>query len=312
MNKRFLIALGLAAFCGLLAILVARQYLTNELQRNAELSEGLIVAAAVDIPFGTKITAEQLKTIPYRQSEKPIGSFTNKNEVIGRVALTPIYAQMPVLSQNIVREGQATNILNDKLREGMRAVSVRVDEASSVAGFAVPGNFVDVIAVLNPGGSARPVSTVILQNIRILANGKQTQVRSDGKDNQTSNTVTLEVTPGQGERLKLAEREGTLQLMLRNTEDTALIKTFGASAKDVIDEELWKRATGSARNTSGQPTPQYIAPIPAVWPAASASGEAPNSKSRKTSSEVIPTPTPKAHTVEIIEGTKPRTVQVTP
>lgn len=310
MNKRFLLALGLAAFCGLLAILVAQQYLAKEIAKKRELSDEYIVAAAVDIPFGTKITAEQLKTIPYRRDQKPLGAFTNLNEVVGRLALTTIIAQTPVLPQHVAKEGQASNLLTDKLREGMRAVSVRVDEASSVAGFAVPGNYVDIIAVLNPGGGARPVSKVILQNIRILANGRQTQARTDGKET-TSNTVTLEVTPGQGETLKLAEREGTLQLMLRSTSDTALQPTPGASTSDVIDERLVKSATPRQPRASDALT-AYIPPLPVAWPAMNAADAQAAKASKSASPAASPSPLPKAYTIEIVEGGKWRTVQVNP
>lgn len=312
MNKRFLLALGLAAFCGLLAILVAQQYLQKELDERRRSSDSAVVAARVDIPAGTKIKPEQLKLIPYRRSEIPAGAFTNLNDLAGRVALADVSAQTPVLARQVAKPDEASNIITDRLRDGMRAVAVRVDEASSVAGFATPGNFVDVIAVLNPGGAARPVSKVILQNIRILASGKQTQARADGKE-VAGNTVTLEVTPGQGETLKLAEREGTLQLMLRSTADSAYAQTPGAGTNDVIDRDLRDRAMSGLPRTSPQvaQAAPYFPPLAMALPPAT--NDPASAKPKKSPApEAAPSPSPKAYTIEIIEGVKPRTVQVTP
>jgi pilus assembly protein CpaB len=313
MNRRFLLALGMAAFCGLLAILVAQQYLQNEINKKRQLSDSSVVAASVDIPAGTRITADQLKLISYRSTDLPTDAFFNLNDVVGRVALEDLPARTPILIRKVAKPGQGANLISDKLPEGMRAVSVRVDEASSVAGFATPGNAVDIIAVLNPGG-ARPVSKVILQNIRILAIGKQTQVRPDDKTGAAGNTVTLAVTPAQGETLKLAEREGTLQLMLRNASDTNMASTPGAGTSDVIDNGLARRATPTpvrAGQSALWPQSAAIPPIPATWPA-TAANEPPNARQTKKSpaAEATPTPSPKAHAIEIIEGAKKQTVQV--
>jgi pilus assembly protein CpaB len=308
MNKRFLLALGAAAFCGLLAILVAQQYLQKELDDSRKSSDGFIVAAKVDIPAGAKITAEQVKLIPYRRSEIPADAVADLNDVVGRVARTEIPAQTPVLARIVTKPGDAANAVTDRLREGMRAVAVRVDEASSVAGFATPGNYVDIIAVLNPGGAARPVSKVILQNIRVLANGKQTQVRPDEKA-VAGNTVTLEVTPAQGETLKLAEREGTLQLMLRSVADSAYTQTPGVVTRDVVDQNLEARARDGQNRAAGQSS-AYIPPTPVAWsvPAAAATPSAKGAPA--AASEAKPSPSPKVFAIEIIEGAKKQTVQV--
>jgi Flp pilus assembly protein CpaB len=183
----------------------------------------------------------------------------------------------------------------------MRAVSVRVDEASSVAGFALAGNYVDVIVIMQPQtNDARPVSKVILQNIRVLATGQQMQARNDGKAT-LANTVTLLVTPGQAEKLKLAESEGKLQLSVRNSTDTIAERTPGATRRDVLnDADLERRALIGVRRSD--PAPARPAPVipPLVLQTA-----ANNAKPTPT-----PAPTPRVFGIELIEGSKRSRIEV--
>ncbi len=145
---------------------------------------------------------------------------------------------------------------------GYRAVSVRVDEASSVAGFALSGNYVDVIVIMQPQTSeAKPVSKVILQNVRVLATGQQMQPRGDGQS-VADQYGHLARHPSAAERLKLAESEGKLQLSIRNSTDTIAERTPGATRKDVLnDPALEARALIGVRHGDA-PAPRPAATIP--------------------------------------------------
>lgn len=300
MNKRFLVALALAVVFGLVAIFVAKQLLQQQASSNRAREEADVVIATADIPLGTKITAQQVKVVQYSRTNIPEGAITKKEAVVDRVAVTDIANKMPIISRSLAAPDSPAG-LPGVLPLGMRAVSVRVDEASSVAGFALSGNYVDVIVIMQPQTSeAKPVSKVILQSIRVLATGQQMQPRNDGKASLT-NTVTLLVTSAQAEKLKLAESEGKLQLSIRNSTDTIAERTPGATRKDVLnDPDLERRALIGVRRGDA---PAHPAPTIAPFVVQQASNNAANAK---------PTPTPISRTisVELIEGSKRSRVEV--
>ncbi len=300
MNKRFIFALVGAAVFGLLAILVAQNYLQQQVLEKTQQNLAEVVIATVDIPIGTVITARQVKTESYPRSLIPEGALTKTEAVVERVAITDIAAKTPILTRYLAAPGSPPGPAG-QLQPGMRAVSVRVDEASSVAGFALAGNYVDVIVILQPPvPDAKPVAKTILQNIKVLANGQQTQTRADGKP-MLSNTVTLEVTPAQAERIKLAESEGKLQLAIRNATDRLIGSTPGYTKTEVLgDAELLARSVSGARRET--PPPRAEPAMPPLQVAQSRPAASPS-----------PTPLPRQLvTVELIEGSKRSKLEYAP
>ena len=303
MNKRFLLALGGALVFGMLAIFTAKSYLNRQVERSRAEQEADVVIALTEVPLGTTISDSQVKVVPYQRDLVPEGALTKKEEVVGRVTVTDLSPKSPVLSRQLAAAGSPAGLVG-VLPVGMRAVSVRVDEASSVAGFVLAGSFVDVIVIIQPSYSdAKPVSKVILQNVRVLANGQQMQTRTDGKATLT-NTVTLEVTPAQAEKLKLAESEGKLQLSIRNSTDQVAERTGGATRADVLnDEALELRARKGARSDVARPAPAAAAPLPPIQHAVS-TAKAP---------VAAPAPAPRSViAVELIEGSKRSRVEFVP
>lgn len=251
MNRRFLLALAGAVFFGLLSIYAANIYLKNQADRVRSEQETNVVIATTDIPIGTQINEQQIQVVRYPKNLLPEKAMVDKKEVLGRVSVTDISAKTPIIDRQLSSPGAQPG-LSGVTPSGMRAVSVRVDEASSVGGFVAPGTYVDVIAILQPQiDGAKQVSKVILQKVRVLAGGQQMQTKADGKP-ALVNTVTLEVTPAQAEKLKLAEAEGRLQLSIRNATDQIIEKTPGATRRDVInDMALEQRALEGTRNLYG-------------------------------------------------------------
>lgn len=299
MNKRFLVALALAVVFGLLAIFVAQKLLKDQANNNRAREEADVVIAKADIPLGTKITPEQVNVVKYSLANIPEGAITKREAVVDRVAVTDIANKMPIIARHLAAPDSPAG-LPGVLPPGMRAVSVRVDEASSVAGFALAGNYVDVMVIIQPQASeAKPVSKVILQSIRVLATGQQMQQRNDGKPSLV-NTVTLLVTPAQAERLKLAESEGKLQLSIRNSTDQLTDKTQGATRRDLVDQQLEQRALVGVRRSGGDARPAATLP-PIVLQQAGNPAATP---------KPTPTPIPRTISVELIEGSKRSRVEV--
>ncbi len=248
MNRRFILALAGAIFFGLMAIWAAQKYVQTRVTKDIAQTKTRVILAKTEIPLGTQIGDQHIQVVDYPIELKPENAMIKKEEVLGRVAYTNISAKTPILSTQLSGLGAQPGMAG-VTTEGMRSVSVRVDEASSVAGFVTPGSYVDVIAIMTPQlDGAKPVSKVILQKVKVLAGGQQMQTKTDGKP-VSYNTVTLEVTPPQAEKLKLAEAEGRIQLSIRNAVDQIIEKTPGATKRDVLnDVALENRAREGSRD----------------------------------------------------------------
>ncbi|MDO9543174.1 MAG: Flp pilus assembly protein CpaB [Kiritimatiellia bacterium] len=124
-----------------------------------------------------------------------------------------------------------------------RAMAVRVNEVIGVAGFIEPGDHVDALVVTrreepgNPGVKPVNISKIVLENIPVLAIGKEVESGGRSKEKQQAASVaTLEVTPEQGEKLALAVREGEIYLALRNPRSA---ETLSATKGAVLEHLLW-------------------------------------------------------------------------
>lgn len=307
MNRRFLIALAGAVVFGLLAIYLAQVYLQQRTERIIAEKETKVIIANTDIPMGTKINAEQIREVSYPKELVPEGATRKKDEVIDRVTLANITSKTLVLGSQLAGPGAQPG-LPGIITEGMRSVSVRVDEASGVAGFIAPGTYVDVIAIMSPQlEGAKPVSKVILQKVRVLAGGQQMETKKDGKP-ALVNTVTLELTPPQSEKIKLAEAEGRLQLSIRNATDQEVPKTPGATKRDVLDDiALERRALEGTRQPYGGLARPAGSPPP--FPPINIYGNQPQQQ-QQMQPQIKKINLEK--TIELIEGSKRSRVEMVP
>ncbi|HWQ33857.1 MAG TPA: Flp pilus assembly protein CpaB [Blastocatellia bacterium] len=294
MNKRFLMALGGAAFFGLMAIMVAQAYMNKKLDDRLKDANVRVFFARVDIPAGSTIQESQIEEGDY-PGNRAQEVMKDRKAIIGKTAAYDIAARAPIFSRYLSPAGGGP--LAVKVREGYRAFSVPVNESSSVAGFVTPGSFVDVISVMQPAGASRPVARTILQNVKVLASGNQLQTSAEGADNapraQSFSTVTLEVPPDQAQMLALALREGSLQLVIRNPNDRNEASVQPASLTTIfgsLPPEM--RAAAASPANIPRPTPT----IPPLVIATSRALPTPTA---------TPAPTPTPFTVQIFKPGKP-------
>jgi pilus assembly protein CpaB len=188
-----------------------------------------VVVAKTEVPPTSRLSETQLKTEVWHQEKSPPGSFSNLEQVVGRVTATSILTGDLITENKLAPKGAAPGI-TALLSPKQRAMTVKVDEASGVAGFVSPDNRVDVVVTVDKGDfSKNPMSKVIFQNLRVLGIGQRIEARPGDKP-QVVPTVTLEVTPEEGERLALAAQEGRISLVLRGQDDAQLVLTPGAVA----------------------------------------------------------------------------------
>ena len=182
-----------------------------------------IVVARVEIPAGTRITAEQLTLSLFPPRVLPDKSFTRLDDkILGRIAVVRISPHEPVTENRLSPFGAAGG-LSSVIPEGYRAMTVRVHEVIGVSGFIMPGSLVDILVTIIPPDNSKQqkkdFAKIVLQNVKVLASGQNISQPKNEKEVDHVRAVTLQVTPEQAEKLALASGEGKLGLVMRNSVD---------------------------------------------------------------------------------------------
>ena len=177
-----------------------------------------VIVAADDLQVGARVEEHDIKIIKIPAADLPPGAPRRRSDVLGHGVIVPISKGEFILPNRLAGENAGSG-LPSLIPPGMRAVSVRVNEVVSVAGFVTPGTRVDVLLTGTPGGGAEQQTTTVLQNVAVLASGHTLERTATGEA-QTTAVITLLVSPDDAQRLTLASSEGHIQLALRNPLDT--------------------------------------------------------------------------------------------
>jgi pilus assembly protein CpaB len=236
-GSRAVLFWGIAAIAGLGAALLIARYLDRQtVTVSAPVAK--IVVAAVDLPMATRLKPDHLKLVDWPLSALPVGAFRDPKDIVDRVLISHLGAGEPLRPGQLAAK-DAGNGLAALIPAQMRAMAVRVDDVVGVAGFIHPDDRVDVIVILRPPkpADAEPTSKVILQNVKVLAVGKEIEVADQARRQANPVTVaTLLVNPAQAEKLALAANEGRLILTLRSWTDSTAVATGGSNASTLLAE----------------------------------------------------------------------------
>jgi len=238
---------GFAILFGLLAVFLAQTWLNNQAdermrsidaQRKVPAAERTIVVANRPLRFGDELTALALREVPWPQDALPAGAFSKIAEVTSgkRVVLMPIDVNEAVLATKITGPGQRAT-LSAVLGEGLKAVTIRVNDVEGVAGFVLPGDHVDVM-LTRQGEKNTAATDVVIEDARVLAIDQLADERSDKPS--VVKAVTLEVAATDGQKIALASTVGTLSLALRKAGELA-----GGNTRRVTNADLGKPAAPS-------------------------------------------------------------------
>jgi pilus assembly protein CpaB len=185
-----------------------------------------IVVAASAMPLGTRVDASNLKLISWPSSQPVAGAFNSIEAAANRALITPVAANEMILDSKLAPK-EAGAGLPAVIPEGMRAMSVAVNDVVGVAGFVTPGTKVDVLATGKLVGQNHTeddtITRTILENISVLAAGQKIEQDRDGKP-QAVPVITLLVSPEDAARLAMASTQGKIQLALRNTVDSKRVE----------------------------------------------------------------------------------------
>ena len=262
--------IGFAVLFGLLAVFLAQVWLNNQAderlksidaQRKAAPPARSIVVASKPLRFGDELTSAALREMPWPENALPAGAFGKIVDLTSskRIVLMPIDTNEAVLAAKITGPGQRAT-LSAMLGEGMKAVTIRVNDVEGVAGFVLPGERVDVV-LTRTGEKNNAVNDVVLQNVRVLAIDQLADQRADKP--AVVKAVTLEVDPTDGQKVALAATVGTLSLLLRKAGDVVSADTRRVTTRDLMTapaQESHFVTIGVMRPSKGERV-EYTVPV---------------------------------------------------
>jgi pilus assembly protein CpaB len=256
MNKRIVGVLLFALAVSAVATLVLYRMIASRVAAQASPASTRLLVANRDLVLGTLVKDLDIQEVEW-PGAIPAQAIVKKEEVLDRGVISPIYAGEPFLQSRLAAKGAGAG-LAAIIPPGKRAVAIRVNDVTSVAGFVTAGMRVDVLILGSPPNSQQSLGTqtkTLLQNMEVLSAGQQIERDKEGKPVSVP-VVNMLVTPEQAEVLSLASQDARIQLVLRNPLDTEEAKTQGNSLS-----RLW----------SGQAPPRPVArvapkpvPVPVV------------------------------------------------
>jgi pilus assembly protein CpaB len=236
-----MVSLVLGVVFGVIAVALMYNYVATVGRAPAAgpvMELGGVVVADKDLAYGAPVAREALKIMPWPKASIAKDTFTDLDEIYkdakdpkDRVALAMIAQNEPVTRAKISGFGGKPT-LSHQVENGMRAISIRVDDVVGVAGFVLPGDRVDVLLTRRMATGADNLQTqVLLQNIKIIGIDQLADQATDKPI--VARTATVEVTPDQGQKLILAQQAGSLSLSLRNVENADNVVTNPITERDL-------------------------------------------------------------------------------
>ena len=291
MDRRFLTVLGVSLVFALVVSSVFYQMTARSSgPRKAEQTDMKdVVVATRPLGIGVMIKPADVKLVRVSPDGFPKGAFGKVEEVLDRPVVSNILLDEPLLEGRLAVKGSGLG-LAPTIPVGMRAVTVRVNDVSSTAGFVLAGLRVDVLVTGHPPSGDSNMTTTVLQNVLVLSAGQAMQADARGTPVSVS-TVTLLVTPADAETLTLANGEGRIQLVLRNSSDEGIEKTTGRYVAELYGAAR-RPAAPVAKASAPAPRPVVNVAPPVVIP-------------------IAPPPPPPPDQIVVFRGDK-RTVEIIP
>jgi len=263
-NTRTLIVLAVAVLMAGLASFGVYTAVRSMPVREVEIARTQAVVAARPLQVGVMVTKDDVKVVPWPAANPVPGSFTEIERVVNRGVVGSVSENEPLTESKLAAVGSGAG-LPPTITEGMRAVSIKVNEVIGVAGFVIPGTRVDVLVTVRGDQVRESQSRVVLSNVVVLTAGTrydQERAIKEGKAIPTT-VVTLLLTPEDAEKLTLASEEGRIMLTLRNPLDTAPTTTEGAKFSALLGKPSAPPVKQMVQGrTVARPAPKPVTPPP--------------------------------------------------
>jgi pilus assembly protein CpaB len=261
MNIRTLLTMAVAVLLGLVAVFLVRNYI-GQAQRPPTQAAGPagmrpVVVAAAPIPRGAALAPNVLKVVNYPADAVPPGAVGSIADLgapgpNGRLSLRTLSPNEPVLMTGVTGPGGKLTLAG-VVSPGMRAVSVRSNDVSGVAGFVLPGDKVDILLTRGNADGGQPVTQVLAENVKVLG---VDQLADDSADKPVvARVVTVEMTPDQADIISLAQAVGNVTFTLRHVADETPLQHHAATVADLAikDRMTQPRAAAAPRRAPARP-----------------------------------------------------------
>src|SRR5450830_77312 len=236
-NARALTMMAFAVILAFVAVIVAARWINAQASGNTN----KVAVALLDISLGARISPEMVRMVDWPANALPPGAINDAKLLDARVTRTSIQHGEAIMESKLAPPGTQGG-LSAVVGEGKRAMTVRVNDVVGVAGFALPGNYVDILVntqdemAKNASGRDPSISKIVLERILVLAIAQESN-RDDTKP-KVVNAVTLELTPDQAEKLDLARSVGTLSLVLRNQIEDFFFNDTATTETSLLDTKV--------------------------------------------------------------------------
>lgn len=239
-QNRPILFLGLAVGIALITTVMIYNWLQKQRQQPAEPVEQKVVTvegvpiavASSDMPWGTPLTKEMIRMVPFPQESLPAGHFKELEQVKGRVLLTHVKRNEPILESKLapveIKNGGVAAVMDPQ----KRAMAVKVNEVVALPGFVKPGDRVDIMVTMTDPKKGQITKTA-LENMLVLATDTQMERSAPDEKPKPVRIITFEVTLEEAEKLAMASNGGQLRLALRSPLNSDVKKTRGASFTDL-------------------------------------------------------------------------------
>jgi pilus assembly protein CpaB len=265
---RHLIVIGVAVLTAALASFGVYLTLKRMPVREVEVARTYVVVAARALPTGVRVAAADLKLVPWPAGSMMPGSFSKAEDVVDRGLLASVVENEPFIDSKLAGRDAGAG-LSSTIPQGMRAMSVKVNDVIGVAGFLDPGTRVDLLVTIRRKDDS--TSRTVASNVQVLTSGTRgdQQRPKDAKPTAQSNSnavVTLLVTPEDAERIALAQAEGQIMLSLRNPLDTQATESSGVRTAALFGQPAEPEPVVKAVAVHRAPPPPPPAPVAAPPP----------------------------------------------
>jgi pilus assembly protein CpaB len=252
---RVFIVLVLAITAGGAFAFGTYNYVQNLPTRTTTIPTKPVVVAAADLDIGAELTRDNIRIIDWPANAVPANAISDPKDVIGRGLILPMIQNEPFLPMKLA-SAEAGAGLPPAIPQGLRALSIKVNEVIGVAGYVLPGTRVDVLVTVSPTQNQGDMtSKVILTNVQVLAAGTKIDRETDKNKPMAVSVVTLLVAPEEAERLTLASTEGKIQLALRNPLDKATPATRGIRQSALLGVAATTPRATARIATAAKPAP---------------------------------------------------------
>ena len=281
MRLNTLVTLGASAAFGIMAVVLARGWINDAIESEFRDSRPAVdvvapkaaptlpvVIAANDLNFGDELTAEALRIVNYPEDAVPVGAYASMDEIFvdtskRTVVLSQMHLNEPLMNYKISGPG-GKGSLSARISEGYRAAAISVNDVTGVAGFIVPGDYVDVIYTRDPNTSSNDnelVADILLQNVKVLGVDQNQNENSSAAD--IAKTVTVEVTNEDAQRLHLALDTGMLSLTLRSVGEKIVepVQTIKASQLGKMQSKKIRQFTHKPKVVVPKPEGSNVAQV---------------------------------------------------